>query len=231
MADTTKTFRKLLKDELPGLRIKSEDLFLSDAHRLLIISRFTVLHASEGPDQGLDKDRLHDKLLELMENCHIERDGMWARSRMEPRFWRRVRASTLWTHEVDFEILRTLALGLTQGAWAHVKNPKRNRNGVSQPYCKLAIAALRFAHDIEVYESHLKQPETVSEMDFSEWRGPVYLDNGKRLIGPNRKPVTQPVFPIFRHDWGKNPRPLYSLSPDYELTAEEPEFLRSLPRV
>ncbi|KAK3295320.1 uncharacterized protein B0H64DRAFT_394992 [Chaetomium fimeti] len=161
---------KTLLSKLSGLTIVAEELFLTDNDRLLVVARILDMHPADGPDQRLDKETLHDSLLKLMETCHAERDAMWFRSRMEPRFWMRVRASTPWAGGLDFEVLRTLALGLTQAAWAHFKDPKRNKNGDPQPCCKLAMASLQFASDINVYEGHLK-PEKLNDMNFSEWRG------------------------------------------------------------
>jgi hypothetical protein len=231
MSNERQGFKKLLS-KLAGLRIVADDLFLSENDRLIFVSRFTDLHPSEGPDKSLDVGTLHDKLLELMENCHTERDAMWARSRMEPRFWRWVHASTSWTTGVTDEALRTLALGLTQAAWAHFKNPRRNSKGEPQPHCKLAIAALRFAFDIAMYEGHLHQPKHVLDMDFSEWRAPVYLENGKRLKGTDKKQVTMPVFPIYRYDAAINHAPAPgTLSQDWFATREEPNVIKFLKRV
>ncbi|EAQ91592.1 predicted protein [Chaetomium globosum CBS 148.51] len=118
------------------------------------------MHPSDGPGQSLDQEMLHDAVLK--ETCHVERDGMWARSRMEPRFWERVRTSTPWARDLDFQTIRTLALGLTQAAWAHFKNPKFDRKGKRRPCCKLAVASLRFSSDIGTYEDHLNQERPVA---------------------------------------------------------------------
>ncbi len=223
-----KTFGAVLRSDLPGLRIRSDDLFLSNSDRIRVLGRFCPMHPHKGPER-LDKDIVHDKLLELMEACHEERDAMWMRSRMEPRLWDRVHARTSWAHgNIEYPVLRTLALGLAQGAWAHYKDPKRSKAGIIQPSCKLAIAALRFADDIGQYESHLKQPDDDKDRDFSEFRGPVYL-NGKRLIGPKRKPVTQPVFPIYRFDAAIVSSD--KLSETYFETQHEPKAFKSLKRV
>jgi len=230
MSDRQLSFKALLA-EFQGLRIVAERLSISENHRLLVVSRVTNVHPSRGPDQFLDKQMLHDALLNLMEVCHMERDGMWLRSRMEPRFWSCVRASTPWAVGVSEEILRTLALGLTQAAWAHFLNPKRNSKGVPQPHCKLAIAALRFADDVATYESHLKQPEDITDMNFLEFRGKVYRGNGKRLIGPDGKQVTQPVFPAYGYHWAIDPLPAGQLSVEYDLTRDEPEIFKQLQRV
>jgi hypothetical protein len=78
----------------------------------------------------LEKEKVHDKLLELMENCQNERDAMWMKSRMELRLWPHVQATTSWTDEVDPKIIRTLALAIAQAAFEHLDNPKLNSRPV-----------------------------------------------------------------------------------------------------
>ncbi len=236
MSNGQRVFKQLLA-RLPGLRINTaEDLFLSEPDRLLVVSSLTGRHPSQGPDQFLNVETLHDKLLELMDACHNERQGMWMRSRMEPRLWGRVRASTSWAGNVNENILRSLALGLTQAAWVYFKNPIRDHNGAPHPWSKLAIAALRFADDITKYESHLnRRPDDVFAEDFAQFRGPIYLPNGKRLLDRNRRPVTQPVFPIYNYMWasrgGADRLPAGWLNMYYDMTQEEPEEIKALPRV
>ncbi|KAG7291159.1 hypothetical protein NEMBOFW57_001171 [Staphylotrichum longicolle] len=181
MSKKQPSFKALLA-ELQGLRIVAEDLFISENHRLLVVSRIT-------------------------------------------------KASTPWAVGVPEEILRTLALGLTQAAWAHFLDPRRNSNGVPQPHCKLAIAALRFANDVSTYESHLKQPEDITDLNFLEFRGKVYREDGRPICGPNGKQVTQPVFPIYGYRWAADPLPADQLSVDYNLTREEPKIFEQLQRV
>jgi hypothetical protein len=230
MSNDQRNFKKLLAG-LRGLCITAEDLFLSENNRLLVVSCLTGVHPSRGPGQFLDVETLHDKLLQLMEVCHNERDGMWMRSRMEPRFWSRVRVATSWVRGVDQDILRTLALGLTQAAWSHFKNPQRDRHGVPCPWCKLAIAALRVADDVAEYEGHLKQPEEVWDRNFLEFRGPVCLGGGTRLVDRSGRPITQPVFPVAYYDTAVDPLPAGRLSACYDWTNEEPEVFKSLRRV
>lgn len=93
------SFKRMLS-RLSGLRIDVDELFLTDQDRVLVVSRIVNMHPSDGPGQSLDQEMLHDALLK--ETCHVERDGMWARSRMEPRFWERVRTSTPWARDLDF---------------------------------------------------------------------------------------------------------------------------------
>jgi hypothetical protein len=226
-------FRKMLLD-LPGLRIDPDKLFIHDRDRLLVVSRFVARHPSESPFAFLDKKTLHDKLLELLENCRNKRDAMWMRSRMEPRLWTRVQNSTSWAHGIDFEVLRTLGLAITQAAVEHYKKPKHNTRGVPRPYCKLAITALRFAFDIMVYQSHLKrgQSDVFWEESYSDQRGPAHLENGKPAIDGNGRPVTLPVFDILHYSYAEdNPLPRGTLSSKYDETMEEPQEIKDLPRV
>lgn len=223
-------FKRMVSD-LSGLRIDVDELFLADQDRVLVVSRILDMHPSDGPDRGLNKEMLHDSLLKLMEACHVERDAMWTRSRMEPRFWERVRASTPWARDLDFHILRTLALALTQAAWAHLKNPKFDRKGERRPCCKLAMESLRFASDIETYEDHLNQ-ERLVDMNFSEFRAPIY-HNGKPLKSRHltKKQKTIPVFPASCYKIASKPRVEGDLSDKYDLTAGEPCFFEKLVRV
>jgi hypothetical protein len=150
---------------------------------------------------------------------------------MEDVFWERVQASTSWAGQVPRHIIRTLALKLTQAAWAHHKNPKSDITGEPDGYCKLAIAALRFANDIFVYEDFLWEDEgDPARLNFQEFRGPVYLPNGRLHVDSDGKAYTQPVFPLasLRHRPGLRPR---GLSSNYRLTSEDPEWFESLRRV
>jgi hypothetical protein len=225
-------FKRMLS-QLSGLTIDVEKLFLADHDRVLVISRILEMHPSDGPDRSLDKEMLHNSLLKLMETCHIERDAMWYKSRMEPCFWHRVRDSTPWARGMDYEILRTLALGLTQAAWSHLWNPKVDRKGERRPCCKLAMAALRFAADIESYEDHFGKQEKPEDMNFSELRAPAILENGKRLRGRHftRKQTTVAVLPANSYGFAFKPRAEGDLSDKYDLTSGEPPFFGKLVRI
>ena len=225
-------FKRMLS-QLSGLTIDVDELFLTDHDQILVISRIIDIHPSDGPDRTLDKEKLHDSLLELMEMCHAERDAMWHKSRMEPRLWHRVRDSTPWARGMDYEILRTLALGLTQAAWSHLGNLKVDGKGERRPCCKLAMAALRFAADIESYEDHIGKQEKLEDMNFSELRGPAMLENGKRLTGRHftRRQTTVAVIPSNGPGFTTKPRAEGDLSHKYDLTAGDPPFFEKLVRV
>jgi hypothetical protein len=227
-----RTFKRLLS-KLSGLTIVAEEFFLCEDDRSVFVSRVVDLHRSEGPDGRLNQDILHDSLLKLMETCHMERDAMWFKSRMEPRFWHRVRDSTPWARGMDYEILRTLALGLTQAAWSHLWNPKVDRKGERRPCCKLAMAALRFAADIESYEDHFGKQEKPEDMNFSELRAPAILENGKQLRGRHftRKQTTVAVLPANSYGFAFKPRAKGDLSDKYDLTSGEPPFFEKLVRI
>jgi hypothetical protein len=222
-----RVFRKIMTD-LPGLRINVEKLFVHKRDCMLVVSRLTGLHLSQSPFQNLDKQTVHDKFLELMQNCHNERDLMWMRSRMGAQFWQHVRSDTSWTRDLDFEVVRTLALGLTQAAWDYYKNPKRKRSGERKPCSKFAIAALRFANDIKVYESHLPHRDEPMDTDFSEWRGPVHHDNGEQALNPKGKPCAQPAFPVSGYSIAVGPLPRGTVSEAYSVSEKDPEFFKDL---
>jgi hypothetical protein len=147
MAERHKTLKYLL-DDLAGLRFSSDTLFESYGDSLLLVSRMTRVHASRDPSFALDKDMVHDKCLEILDNCHKKRDMLLWSTRMDEQFWDEIRTTTPWTKEVPAHILRKLALDMVYAAWEHFNNPKTNNEGQPGPYCRLAIAALRFGRDL-----------------------------------------------------------------------------------
>jgi hypothetical protein len=150
---------------------------------------------------------------------------LWSH-RMNDKFWEEIRLTTSWTELIPAHILRTFILHVVQAAWAHVQDPKLNSKEEPRPYCKLAIAALRFARDIFKYEEYMWDQHG----EFAAFRGPTHFGNGKPVVNPNGDPVTQPIFPISSLVGGKTPRP-FGHSHIYEATKEDPERINNLPRV
>jgi hypothetical protein len=225
MAERHRTL-KYLFDDLAGLRFPSGTLFESYGDSLLLVSRMTGVHASRDPYFALDKDMVHDKCLEILDNCHEKRDMLLWSTRMNDRFWEEIRLTTPWTENVPAYILRTFTLHIVQAAWAHVQNPKLDSREEPRPYCELAIAALRFATDIFKYEAYMWDQSD----NFVAFRGPTHFGNGKPVVGRDGNTVTQPIFPISSLVGGKKLRPL-GHSHIYEATREDPERINNLPRV
>lgn len=101
-------------------------------------------------------------------------------------------------------MIRKLALELTQAAWANLQDPAMNSRGDEIPWCKLAVASLRFAYGIMAYEQHMAGSEfyTVAGNTFRELRAQAYHDNGTPVTtqnGGHSKAITIPVFPLKGH--------------------------------
>jgi hypothetical protein len=232
MAGHPQSLKNILND-LSGLRLPPGNLLEAEGDGSLLVARMTKLHKADTPRSALNKQTVHEKCLELMENCHIHRDFMFESSRMDDELWELVQATTSWTTNVSPRIIRTLALKLCQGAWNHNQDPKLDSKGEPRPYCPLAIAALRFAHDIHVYETYMWEADEPMRLRFTEFRGPIYLDNGKSNIGRDGKVRTLPVFPLAALkglDRRSNLRHR-GLSSIYRDTAKEPESFKLLERV
>lgn len=181
---------------MTGFRFKPGKLLDSYGDSVLVATRLLLIHPSRNPYPILDEQTVHDKLLELMQICHAERELMLGSTRMEPLLWQRVRSSISWARHLPIRIIRMLALVLTQASYANYQDPQCNSSGTPLPYCKLAIAALRFACDIFVYEDGYWPDGSLYRSDFAEFRGPAHLDNGDPCIDRDGNPVTIPVFPI-----------------------------------
>lgn len=116
---------------------------------------------------------------------------------------------------------------MVQAAGAHVQDPKLDSKDEPRPYCKLAIAALRFARDIFKYEEYMREQSD----GFGPFCGPTYFGNGKPVAGPDGNAVTQPIFPVASLAGAKKPRPL-GHSHIYEATIRDPKrYDDELPRV
>lgn len=230
MAQPKTTLKKMLNN-MTGLRLASGKLLDSEADTILIVSRMTQMHPSRDPYHFLTKEMVHDKLLEMMETCHTVRQLMLKSSRMENLLWEYVQMYTSWAQSVPLRIIRKLALELAQGAWNNRENPQRNSNGDPLPWCKLAIASLQFARDIQVYEKDAKiwKQDENCRVDLTELRAPAMRANGKPNIGRNWQLVTIPVFPV--KNLGKGYGLRIGRTSAWEETEEEPDWMKALERV
>ncbi|KAK4243139.1 hypothetical protein C7999DRAFT_18470 [Corynascus novoguineensis] len=156
------------------------------------------MHPSRRPYDVLTKDMVQEKLLELMENYHAVRQLMLSSNQMERLLWKHVQMRAPWANTIPVRILRRLALELAQAAWKNVQNPLRNSNGEELPYCRLAIASVRFSRDIYMYEadSGLWCNDPECRLNFCELRAPAMQADGKPNMDSNGMPVTIPVFPV-----------------------------------
>src|SRR5687768_9957143 len=77
-------------NDLAGLRFPPGGLFEAEGDSLLFVVRMTRVHASRTPYERLDKDMVHNKCLEIMENCHAKRDMLLGRHRMDDQFWEEI---------------------------------------------------------------------------------------------------------------------------------------------
>ena len=229
MPTTRKSLKKVLEN-FQGLRFGSGRLLDSAADSILVVSRLTKTHSGQSPYINLDEAAVHDKLLELPDNCHDARELMLDSNRMETLLWKSVQECTHWAREIPERIIRKLALEITKAAWDHYQKPKRDRRGAPRPYGKLAVAAFRFANDIHAYESHQWEEKDPIKTDFGELRPPTYLPNGKPNMNSKGEPITIPVFPVKNFGVGFGVSPAHA-SLEYSLTKAEPEAMEDLVRV
>lgn len=92
MPDPRRRTLKHYLNDLAGLRFEAGNLFETyDGDCLLFVSRMTGVHASRDPYFALDKDMVHDKCLEILDNCHEKPDMLLWSHRMNDQFWEEIR--------------------------------------------------------------------------------------------------------------------------------------------
>ncbi|KAK4116006.1 hypothetical protein N656DRAFT_219921 [Canariomyces notabilis] len=175
---------------------------------------------------------VHNRFLDLLDACHEERDWMLDSCRMDNAVWNAARARVPWASDIPVPMFRTAVLAICEAAYRHFKNPRRYPDGTSQPYSKLAISALRFVHDMMVYEAHLYTESDWTPEHFGEFRGPIMLPNGRPSLDRNGKVITIPFVPA-RALPARNLLMLAGckMSRQFEETKEEPGWIRDLRRV
>jgi hypothetical protein len=224
-----KSLKKLLDSQL-GLRFSPLQLLEYDMDNIMLKQVLNLNDPRIGNSEA--SQIVHNKFLELLDACHEERDWMLDSCRMDNSVWNAARARVPWAIEMPIPLFRTVVLAITEAAYRHFLDPKLYPDGTSKPYSRLAISALRFVHDMMVYEAHLYTEPDWTPEHFGEFRGPIMLPNGKPSLDRNGRVITIPFVPA-RALPARNLLMFAGckMSRQFEETEEEPGWIRDLRRV